>query len=149
MAICFPGGKHFASPFLWLGIMPHIWPTFDWADPLLLEASLREEEKLVRDSARGFAQSRLMPRVRDMHRDESFDRGILKEIGSLGLLGSTQEEFGGVSPVAYGLIAREVERVDSAFRSSLSVQSSLVMHPIHEFGSDAQKKKYLPKLGAG
>ncbi|MFO1248151.1 MAG: acyl-CoA dehydrogenase [Alphaproteobacteria bacterium] len=129
--------------------MPHIWPTFDWADPLLLEASLREEEKLVRDSARGFAQSRLMPRVRDMHRDESFDRGILKEMGSLGLLGSTQEEFGGVSPVAYGLIAREVERVDSAFRSSLSVQSSLVMHPIHEFGSDAQKKKYMPKLGAG
>jgi glutaryl-CoA dehydrogenase len=129
--------------------MPQVWPVFDWADPFLLEASLREEEKLVRDTARGFAQSRLMPLVRDMHRNESFDPGILKEMGTLGLLGSTQEEFGGVSPVAYGLIAREVERVDSAFRSSLSVQSSLVMHPIHEFGSAAQKKKYLPKLAAG
>jgi glutaryl-CoA dehydrogenase len=129
--------------------MPQKWPAFDWADPLLLEASLREEEKLVRDTARGFAQSRLMPLVRDMHRDESFDPGILKEMGALGLLGSTQEQFGGVSPVAYGLIAREVERVDSAFRSSLSVQSSLVMHPIHEFGSDAQRKKYLPKLASG
>ena len=129
--------------------MPQVWPEFDWADPLLLDASLREEEKLVRDTARGFAQSRLMPRVRDMHREESFDPGILREMGALGLLGSTQEEFGGVSPVAYGLIAREVERVDSAFRSSLSVQSSLVMHPIHEFGSAAQKKKYLPKLAAG
>ena len=129
--------------------MPQVWPEFDWADPLLLDASLREEEKLVRDTARGFAQSRLMPRVRDMHREESFDPNILREMGALGLLGSTQEEFGGVSPVAYGLIAREVERVDSAFRSSLSVQSSLVMHPIHEFGSGAQKKKYLPKLAAG
>ena len=129
--------------------MPESWPEFDWADPLLLESSLREEEKQVRDTARGFAQSRLMPRVKDMHRHESFDPGILKEMGSLGLLGSTQEEFGGVSPVAYGLIAREVERVDSAFRSSLSVQSSLVMHPIHAFGSAAQKKKYLPRLGSG
>ena len=129
--------------------MPQVWPEFDWADPLLLDASLREEEKLVRDTARGFAQSRLMPRVRDMHREENFDPGILREMGALGLLGSTQEEFGGISPVAYGLIAREVERVDSAFRSSLSVQSSLVMHPIHEFGSGAQKKKYLPRLAAG
>jgi glutaryl-CoA dehydrogenase len=129
--------------------MPPTWPPFDWADPLLLEASLREEERLVRDSARGFAQSRLMPLVKDMHRDESFDPALLREMGALGLLGSTQEEFGGVSPVAYGLVAREIERVDSAFRSSLSVQSSLVMHPIHAFGSAAQKKKYLPKLGAG
>ncbi len=129
--------------------MPQVWPAFDWADPLLLESSLREDEKLVRDTARGFAQARLMPRVRDMHRDESFDPAILKEMGALGLLGSTQEEFGGVSPVAYGLIAREVEGVDSAFRSSLSVQSSLVMHPIHEFGSDAQKAKYLPRLASG
>jgi glutaryl-CoA dehydrogenase len=129
--------------------MPPTWPSFDWADPLLLEASLREEERLVRDSARGFAQSRLMPLVKDMHRDESFDPALLREMGALGLLGSTQEEFGGVSPVAYGLVAREIERVDSAFRSSLSVQSSLVMHPIHTFGSAAQKKKYLPKLGAG
>ena len=125
------------------------WPAFDWADPLLLEASLREDEKLVRDTARGFAQNRLMPLVQGMHREESFNPDLLKEMGALGLLGSTQEEFGGVSPVAYGLIAREVERVDSAFRSSLSVQSSLVMHPIHEFGSEAQKKKYLPKLASG
>jgi glutaryl-CoA dehydrogenase len=122
---------------------------FDWADPLLLETSLREEEKLVRDTAHGFAQSRLMPLVRDMHRHETFDPALLREMGKLGLLGSTLEEFGGISPVAYGLIAREVERVDSAFRSSLSVQSSLVMHPIHAFGSAAQREKYLPKLAAG
>jgi glutaryl-CoA dehydrogenase len=129
--------------------MPQTWPAFDWADPLLLESSLREEERLVRDSVRGFAQARLMPLVRDMHRNESFDRDLLKEMGALGLLGSMLEEFGGISPVAYGLIAREVEKVDSAFRSSLSVQSSLVMHPIHAFGSDAQREKYLPKLASG
>jgi glutaryl-CoA dehydrogenase len=129
--------------------MSSSWPQFDWADPLLLETSLREEEKLVRDTARGFAQSRLMPLVRDMHRHEVFDRDLLVEMGTLGLLGSTIPEFGGVSPVSYGLIAREIERVDSAFRSSLSVQSSLVMHPIHAFGSDAQREKYLPKLAAG
>ena len=129
--------------------MPETWPAFDWADPFLLEASLREEERLVRDSARGFAQSRLMPLVQDMHRDESFDRGLLREMGALGLLGSSLPEFGGVSPVGYGLIAREFERVDSAFRSSLSVQSSLVMHPIHAFGSPAQRDKYLPKLASG
>ncbi|HWX88984.1 MAG TPA: acyl-CoA dehydrogenase family protein [Rhizomicrobium sp.] len=122
---------------------------FDWTDPLLLEASLREEERLVRDSARGFAQTRLMPLVRDMHRQETFDPALLREMGALGLLGSTLEEFGGISPVAYGLIAREVEKVDSAFRSSLSVQSSLVMHPIHAFGSKAQREKYLPKLARG
>src|SRR6266566_6540754 len=131
MAICFPNGE--ALPRFNLAShlsckMPETWPAFDWADPLLLEASLREEERLVRDSARGFAQSRLMPLVRDMHRNESFDRGLLREMGALGLLGCTLPEFGGVSPVAYGLIAREIERVDSAFRSSLSVQSSLVMH---------------------
>ena len=129
--------------------MPETWPRFDWADPFLLEASLREEERLVRDSARGFAQSRLMPMVQDMHRDESFDRGLLLEMGGLGLLGSSLPEFGGVSPVGYGLIAREFERVDSAFRSSLSVQSSLVMHPIHAFGSEGQREKYLPKLASG
>lgn len=129
--------------------MPETWPGFDWADPFLLEASLREEERLVQGSARGFAQSRLMPLVQDMHRDESFDRGLLREMGVLGLLGSSLPEFGGVSPVGYGLIAREFERVDSAFRSSLSVQSSLVMHPIHAFGSQAQRGKYLPKLASG
>ena len=129
--------------------MPETWPAFDWADPFLLDASLREEEKLVRDSARGFAQSRLMPLVQEMHRSESFDRGLLREMGSLGLLGSTLPDFGGVSPVGYGLTAREFERVDSAFRSSLSVQSSLVMHPIHAFGSGAQREKYLPRLATG
>ena len=129
--------------------MPETWPAFDWADPFLLEASLREEERLVQGSARGFAQSRLMPLVQDMHRNESFDRGLLREMGALGLLGSTLADFGGVSPVGYGLIAREFERVDSAFRSSLSVQSSLVMHPIHAFGSEEQREKYLPKLATG
>ena len=129
--------------------MTETWAPFDWADPLLLDSSLREEERLVQGSARNFAQSRLMPLVRDMHRQESFDRGLLREMGALGLLGSTLPEFGGASPVSYGLIAREVERVDSAFRSSVSVQSSLVMHPIHEFGSPAQQQKYLPKLASG
>ena len=138
------------SPPRFYGLgMPDIWPSFDWADPLLLDASLREEERLVRDSARNFAQSRLMPRIRDMHRDEKFDPALLAEMGALGLLGSTIPAFGGISPVAYGLIARELEKVDSAFRSSLSVQSSLVMHPIHAFGSPAQKEKYLPKLACG
>jgi len=129
--------------------MTETWPPFDWADPLLLDSSLREEERLVQGSARNFAQSRLMPLVRDMHRQESFDRGLLREMGALGLLGSTLPEFGDASPVSYGLIAREVERVDSAFRSSVSVQSSLVMHPIYEFGSPAQQQKYLPKLASG
>src|SRR5215468_2478923 len=141
------------SPLLFLGLnltaTIQSWPAFDWADPFLLDASLREEERLVRDSARGLAQSQLMPLVRDMHRQESFDRGVVREMGKLGLLGSTIAEFGGASPVAYGLIAREVERVDSAFRSSLSVQSSLVMHPIHAFGSEAQRGKYLPRLASG
>ncbi len=123
---------------------------FDWADPLLLEASLHEEEKLVRDSARAFAQSRLMPLVKGMHRNESFDRELMREFGALGLFGSTLKDYGpGVSEVGYGLICREIEKVDSAFRSSLSVQSSLVMHPIHAFGSDAQREKYLPKLASG
>ncbi len=129
--------------------MTEVWPSFSWADPLLLDSFLREEERLVRDSARNFAQSRLMPLVRDMHRQESFDRGLLREMGALGLLGSTLPEFGGASPVSYGLITREVERVDSAFRSSVSVQSSLVMHPIHAFGSVAHRQKYLPKLASG
>lgn len=103
----------------------------------------------MRDTARGFAQARLMPLVQGMHRHETFDRGLLAEMGALGLLGSTLPEFGGASPVAYGLIAREIERVDSAFRSSLSVQSSLVMHPIHAFGSEVQRQKYLPRLATG
>jgi glutaryl-CoA dehydrogenase len=123
--------------------------SFDWADPLRLGAALRDEEKLVQASAARFAADRLMPRITQMHRDECFDPDLLAEMGALGFLGSTIPEFGGVSPVAYGLIAREFERVDSSFRSSLSVQSSLVMHPIHAFGSDEQKKKYLPRLASG
>jgi glutaryl-CoA dehydrogenase len=123
--------------------------SFDWADPLHLQDSLREEEKLVQASARRFAEDALLPRIKEMHRHERFDPALLAEMGALGLLGSTIPEFGGVSPVAYGLIAREVERVDSAFRSSLSVQSSLVMHPIHAFGSQQQKDKYLPRLASG
>lgn len=127
------------------------WPALDWADPLLLELSLREEEKLVRDSARAFGQSRLMPLVKDMHRHERFDPALLREFGALGLFGSTLKDYGcpGVSPVAYGLIAREIEGVDSAFRSSISVQSSLVMHPIHQFGTETQRQKYLPMLAKG
>ncbi len=130
--------------------MTEIWPTFDWTDPLLLEESLHEDEKLVRDAARGFAQSRLMPLVRDMHRHEAFDRALMREFGALGLFGSTLKDYGpGISEVGYGLICREIERVDSAFRSSLSVQSSLVMHPIHAFGSEAQCERFLPKLASG
>ena len=147
MAICFPEREAFRLPvFVWAE-MADLRPPFDWADPLLLDASLREEEKLVQASARRFAESRLMPQVLEMHRHERFDPALLAEMGALGLLGSTIPEFGGVSPVAYGLIAREFERVDSAFRSSLSVQSSLVMHPIHAFGSEEQQKKYLPQPG--
>src|SRR3954466_2408460 len=123
--------------------------SFDWADPLLLHSSLREEEKLVQASARRFAQDRLMPLIKEMNRHERFDPALLAEMGALGLLGSTIAEFGGISPVAYGLIAREFEHVDSASRSSLSVQSSLVMHPIHAFGSAAQREKYLPRLASG
>jgi glutaryl-CoA dehydrogenase len=142
-------GKHIASPFYFGAGMSHQGPSFDWADPLLLHSSLREEEKLVQASARRFAQERLMPLIQDMHRHERFDPGLLAEMGALGFLGSTIAQFGGVSPVAYGLIAREFEHVDSAFRSSLSVQSSLVMHPIHAFGSEGQKEKYLPRLASG
>ena len=130
--------------------MTETWPVFDWADPLLLEASLHEDEKLVRDSARSFAQARLMPLVQGMHRHETFDRNLLAEFGALGLFGSTLQDYGpGVSEVGYGLICREIERVDSALRSSLSVQSSLVMHPIHAFGSEAQRERYLPRLASG
>jgi len=143
-------GRYIADPvFVWTW-MTEIWPTFDWTDPLLLEDSLHEDEKLVRDSARAFGQSRLMPLVQGMHRHETFDRHLMCEFGALGLFGSTLNDYGpGVSEVGYGLICREIERVDSAFRSSLSVQSSLVMHPIHAFGSDAQREKYLPKLASG
>jgi glutaryl-CoA dehydrogenase len=124
---------------------------FDWADPLLLEDLLSEEERMVRDSARAYCQQKLMPRVLQAHRHERFDREIMNEMGALGFLGPTIEGYGcaGVNYVCYGLIAREVERVDSGYRSAMSVQSSLVMTPIHDFGSAAQREKYLPKLASG
>src|SRR6202140_2811369 len=125
--------------------------SFDWQDPLLLEAELSEEERLVRDSARAYAQEKLMPRVQRALRDERFDREIMTEMGALGFLGSTIEGYGcaGANYVSYGLLAREVERVDSGYRSAMSVQSSLVMHPIHAFGTESQRQKYLPKLASG
>jgi glutaryl-CoA dehydrogenase len=122
---------------------------FNWEDPLNLDGDLTEEERMVRDSARAFSQDKLMPRVRLAWREERVDKELLPEMGALGLLGPTiPEEYGGagLGYVAYGLIARELERVDSGYRSTLSVQSSLVMHPIYAYGSEAQKKKYLPKL---
>ncbi len=127
-------------------------PRFDWADPLLLDAQLTEEERMVRDAARAYCQDKLMPRVQDAFRNERTDREIFNEMGALGLLGPTiPEEYGGagLNYVAYGLISREIERVDSGYRSMMSVQSSLVMVPINEFGTEAQKKKYLPKLATG
>src|SRR5215470_17370850 len=125
---------------------------FNWEDPLDLEGELTEEERMVRDTARGYAQDRLFPRVIEANRHERFDRNVVTEMGELGLLGPTiPEEYGGagLGYVCYGLIAREVERVDSGFRSAMSVQSSLVMHPIFAYGSEAQRRKYLPKLAKG
>jgi len=125
---------------------------FNWEDPLDLENELSEEERMVRDTARGYAQDKLFPRVLTAYREERFDREIMSEMGALGLLGATvPEEYGGagLGYVAYGLIAREVERVDSGYRSAMSVQSSLVMHPILAYGTTAQRRKYLPKLARG
>jgi glutaryl-CoA dehydrogenase len=125
---------------------------FKWDDPFLLEDQLSEDEKLIRDSAHAYCQEKLQPRVMEAFRDETFDREIMNEMGEMGLLGPTiPEEYGGpgVNHVAYGLISREVERVDSGYRSAMSVQSSLVMHPIFSYGTEEQKKKYLPKLATG
>jgi len=124
---------------------------FDWADPLLLEEALTEEERMARDSARAYCQEKLLPRVLEANRHERFHGEIMNEMGALGFLGATIEGYGcaGVSYVSYGLIAREVERVDSGYRSAMSVQSSLVMHPIYAFGSEAQRQRYLPKLASG
>jgi glutaryl-CoA dehydrogenase len=127
-------------------------PKFQWDDPLLLEDQLSEDERLVRDTARAYAQDRLMPRVLSAFRDERFDREIMYELGELGLLGATlPEEYGGagVNHVCYGLSAREIERVDSGYRSAMSVQSALVMHPIHAYGAQAQRERYLPRLATG
>merc|ERR1711976_107485 len=126
-------------------------PAFDWKDPLNLESRLTEEEILVRDTAQKYCQENLLPRVLMANRNETFDREIMSEMGEYGLLGPTIEGYGcpGVSSVSYGLIAREVERVDSAYRSAMSVQSSLVMYPIYDFGTEEQRQKYLPKLAKG
>ena len=130
---------------------PKIQP-FDWADPFDLESQLTDEERLVRDTAEGYAQERLQPRVTKAYLDENFDREILREMGSLGLIGATvPEEYGGagLGYVSYGLIARAVEQVDSGYRSAMSVQSSLVMYPILAYGSEKQRLKYLPGLAKG
>ena len=125
---------------------------FDWQDPFRMEDQLTEEERMLRDGARAYAQEKLQPRVIAAYRDESTDPGIFREMGEMGLLGVTvPEQYGGLgaSYVAYGLIAREVERVDSGYRSMMSVQSSLVMYPIYAYGTEAQRMKYLPKLSSG
>lgn len=124
---------------------------FDWADALMFDDQLTDDERMVRDAARSYAQDKLQPRILEANRHESFDRSIFNEMGALGLLGATIDGYGcaGVNHVAYGLTAREIERVDSGYRSMLSVQSSLVMHPIYSYGSDATREKYLPKLATG
>ncbi|MEP0231938.1 acyl-CoA dehydrogenase [Roseibium sp.] len=126
--------------------------TFDWQDPFKIREQLGEDEALIMDSARSYAQEKLLPRVIEAYREEKTDREIFNEMGELGLLGVTlPEEYGcaGASYVAYGLVAREVERIDSGYRSMMSVQSSLVMYPIYAYGSEEQRKKYLPKLATG
>jgi glutaryl-CoA dehydrogenase len=133
-------------------IKPSTKPAFNWADPLLLDSQLAEEERMVRDAAHAYAQDKLMPRVKEEFRHEKSDPSIFREMGALGLLGPTiPAEYGGaaLSYVCYGLIAREIERVDSGYRSMMSVQSSLVMFPIYSYGTEAQRKKYLPKLATG
>lgn len=133
------------------GFGPDLGP-FDWSDALRLETQLTEDERMLRDAARTFAQDVLQPKVTAAYRDETTDPGLFAQMGAAGLLGSTiPEEFGGLGAnyVTYGLIAREIERVDSGYRSMMSVQSSLVMYPIHAYGSDAQRQKYLPGLAAG
>ncbi|WP_428263490.1 acyl-CoA dehydrogenase [Haliangium sp.] len=125
---------------------------FDWSDPFLLESQLGDDERMIRDSARDYAQSRLMPRVLEAHRHERFDREIISEMGARNLLGCTlPEDYGcaGVNHVCYGLVAREIERVDSGYRSAMSVQSSLVMYPIYTYGTEAQRERFLPGLAKG
>ena len=125
--------------------------SFDWEDPFLLRAQLTEEERMVTDSAQKKKKKELMPGILQANRNETFDRHIMRQMGEMGLLGVTIEGYGcaGLSSVAYGLLAKEIEAVDSGYRSAMSVQSSLVMHPIHEYGTEAQREKYLPKLATG
>jgi len=140
-----------ASPVLKPKDAPDL-STFQWDDPLLLEGQLNEDERMIRDAARAFAQEKLAPRIIEAYRDEKADPGVFAEMGEMGLLGTTiPEEYGGIgaSYVAYGLAAREIERVDSGYRSMMSVQSSLVMYPIYAYGSEEQRQKYLPKLASG
>ncbi len=124
---------------------------FQWDDPLLLEAQLTDEERMIRDTARQYAQEKLAPRIRDWNRNETFDRAVMREMGELGFLGAPLEGYGcaGIGYVAYGLIMRELERVDTAFRSACSVQSGLAMTPIYAYGTEEQRKKYLPKMVTG
>ncbi len=126
-------------------------PPFDWRDPFRLDELLTEEESMVRQTAHDYCQEKLLPRVLEAHRHERFDREIFDELGELGMLGPTIEGYGcaGLGSVSYGLIAREIERVDSGYRSAMSVQSSLVMHPIHAYGDESQRERYLPDLAAG
>ena len=132
--------------------MNHKLTPFNWQDPMFLDSQLTEEERMIRDSAHDYCQEKLLPRVLEANRHEHFDREIMRELGQLGLLGATlPAKYGGseVNYVSYGLIAREVERVDSGYRSAMSVQSSLVMHPIYAYGTEEQRMKYLPKLASG
>src|SRR5947209_2625527 len=130
---------------------PSVESCFDWADPLRLDEALSEEERMVRDSAHAYCQEKLFPRVLEANRHERFDREILNEMGALGFLGSTLDGYGcaGINHVSYGLIAREVERVDSGYRSAMSVQSSLVMYPIYAYGTEEQRQRWLPPLARG
>ena len=132
-------------------VTPRRWGRFNWEDPLLLESQLAEEERLVRDTARQYAREKLLPRIVEAYNNEECDRGVIHEMGALGLLGPTIHGYGcaGVNYVCYGLIAREIEAVDSSYRSTLSVQSSLVMWPIYNYGAEAQREKYLPRLASG
>ncbi len=127
------------------------WKKFNWHDPFLLEQLLSDEQRMVRDSANQYANDRLAPRVKEAFRDEQVDDSIFREMGEIGLLGSTIKGYGcpGVDYISYGLIAREIERVDSGYRSMMSVQSSLVMYPIYAYGNEIQREKYLPKLATG
>ena len=127
------------------------WQRLNWQDPFLLEQQLTDEQRMVRDSAHQYAHEKLLPRVQEAFRREETDPAIFREMGELGLLGSTIEGYGcpGVDYISYGLVAREVERVDSGYRSMMSVQSSLVMYPIYAYGSEAQRERYLPKLATG